>query len=142
MRRLYSQELASKIEKDVCHLSTSLDVTAEVVRTQECAAGNLVADIMLKEMSCDCAIVNAGVLRANLVYLPGTLKIKDILDILPMEDIVVSVLIKGWRPALGLVVGGGGSEKTVPVHGRHSHSPPTALVLPATGGQPLTAVDP
>jgi hypothetical protein len=50
---------------------------------------------MLKEMSCDCAIVNAGVLRANLVYLPGTLKIKDILDILPMEDIVVSVLIKG-----------------------------------------------
>jgi 5'-nucleotidase len=91
----YDKELQSKINKEVCRLGRELDVMAEVVRTQECAAGNLVADIMRKEMMCDCAIVNSGVLRANLVYIPGVLKIKDILDILPMEDIVVSVLIKG-----------------------------------------------
>lgn len=67
----------------------------ETVRTQEAPAGNWIADIMREEMACDCAIVNSGVMRANLVYLPGVLKLKDILDILPMEDIVVSMLVPG-----------------------------------------------
>jgi len=91
----YEKELVGKINKDLCRLTRELDVMTEVVRTQEVAAGNLIADIMKKEMHCDCAMVNSGVLRANLVYMPGVLKVKDILDILPMEDIVVSLLIKG-----------------------------------------------
>lgn len=89
------QELAGKLGKEVCRLTRELDVMCETVRTQEAPAGNWIADIMREEMACDCAIVNSGVMRANLVYLPGVLKLKDILDILPMEDIVVSMLVPG-----------------------------------------------
>lgn len=43
---------------------------------------------------------------SNLVYLPGVLKLKDILDILPMEDIVVSLLVSGVGDANSSLVGG------------------------------------
>jgi len=91
----HDKDLAVKLNKDLCRLTRELDVMCETVRTQESAAGNWIADIMREEMSCDLAIVNSGVMRANLVYLPGVLKLKDILDILPMEDIVVSLLVSG-----------------------------------------------
>eukprot|EP00667_Euglena_gracilis_P001460 EG_transcript_1460 len=92
----YDKELAGKLGKEVCRVTRELDVMCETVRTQEAPAGNWIADIMREEMACDCAIVNSGVMRANLVYLPGVLKLKDILDILPMEDIVVSMLVPGF----------------------------------------------
>eukprot|EP00906_Rhabdomonas_costata_P011405 RCo016233 len=91
----FEQDLLEKFDKDLCRLGCQLDVVPNTVRTGECAVGNFIADIMREEMKADCAVLNSGLLRANILYLPGILKIKDLLDIIPMEDIVVSMKIKG-----------------------------------------------
>ena len=92
----FEEKMREKIEKEICHLDTVLDVMTSTVRTRESAMGNLVADIMREHCRAECAMVNAGVLRAGVVYNPPTtLTIKDLLDIAPIEDVVVCVELTG-----------------------------------------------
>ena len=55
-----------------------------------------VADAMRKEMGAEVGVLNSGVLRAEVMYASGTIiTVKDVLDILPIEDIVLSIQLKG-----------------------------------------------
>ena len=87
--------LQERLSDVVCNIECELDVSSAFVRTRECAIGNIAADAMRLALGTDCAVFNSGALRADLLYDPGVVTIKDVLDILPMEDSVASVRIRG-----------------------------------------------
>eukprot|EP01059_Diplonema_ambulator_P006430 TRINITY_DN16133_c1_g1_i2.p1 TRINITY_DN16133_c1_g1~~TRINITY_DN16133_c1_g1_i2.p1 ORF type:complete len:984 (+),score=272.86 TRINITY_DN16133_c1_g1_i2:2-2953(+) len=91
----FEGSLKEKIGKELCHLECHMDITTEAVRTAECGMGNLICDIMREHCEADCAFVNSGILRADVVYHPSPLSIKDLLDIIPIEDVVVCVEATG-----------------------------------------------
>eukprot|EP00755_Sulcionema_specki_P022013 Sspe_Gene.75476::Locus_47157_Transcript_1_1_Confidence_1.000_Length_3309::g.75476::m.75476/K01081/E3.1.3.5; 5'-nucleotidase len=91
----FDTSMSEKIGKEICHLECQLDVTTETVRTAECGMGNFVTDVMRDQMEADCAFVNSGILRADVVYYPAPLTLKDLLDMIPIEDVVVLVEITG-----------------------------------------------
>ena len=101
----FENSLADKICKEICHLDCEMDISTSHVRTEESGMGNLIADIMKEHCEADCAFVNAGVMRADVVYNAGPITIKDLLDITPIEDIVVSVEITGAQ-LLGAIENG------------------------------------
>eukprot|EP01064_Diplonema_japonicum_P014302 TRINITY_DN2189_c1_g1_i1.p1 TRINITY_DN2189_c1_g1~~TRINITY_DN2189_c1_g1_i1.p1 ORF type:complete len:1007 (+),score=207.49 TRINITY_DN2189_c1_g1_i1:136-3156(+) len=91
----FEESLKGKIGKELCHLECHMDITTETVRTSESGMGNLITDIMRDHCDADCAFVNSGILRADVVYHPSPMSIKDLLDIIPIEDVVVCVEVTG-----------------------------------------------
>lgn len=75
-----------------------LDSRRNIVRTEEAAIGNLVADAMRAETGADVAITNGGGIRADKQYAPGAvLTRKDILTELPFGNVTVLTEIMGQR---------------------------------------------
>ncbi|KAJ9449318.1 Trifunctional nucleotide phosphoesterase protein YfkN [Diplonema papillatum] len=93
----YEQGLQGKLSKEICFLESEMDITTETVRTAESGMGNMICDIMRDHTNAECAFVNSGILRADVVYHPGALTIKDLLDIVPIEDVIVSVNCTGQQ---------------------------------------------
>mgnify|MGYP006274793977 FL=1 len=84
----------------VGHSTSSLDLRAEILRRQEAAAGNLVADAFqhaLADAGAQLAVVNAGAIRAGDpcsnadVLLPGPLHLDTLANMLPFGDELVLV---------------------------------------------------
>lgn len=77
----------------------------------ECNLGNLVVDVMrhfldfILDRPLDCAIVNGGTLRSDMVHKSGMLTKRDLLSILPMMDEVAVVEITGKELLRALEVG-------------------------------------
>eukprot|EP00906_Rhabdomonas_costata_P004932 RCo007399 len=104
----FEDYLSEKLSTPLCHISDDLDVITASVRTRESSIGNIVADAMRKEMSADVALLNSGSLRADVVYPAGSLiTVKDVLDIFPVEDVVIKISLQGsdLRAALESGVG-------------------------------------
>ena len=73
-----------------------LDSRRNIVRSEESAMGNLIADAMRAAAKADVAITNGGGIRADRVYAAGTvLTRKDILSELPFGNVTVLTEVKG-----------------------------------------------
>lgn len=74
-------------------MNVELEGRFSYVRTQETNLGNFITDIMLEAVNADCAILNSGTLRSDLLHPQGEFKMKDLKKILPYldENVVVSV---------------------------------------------------
>merc|ERR1740120_300462 len=48
--------------------------------------GNFVTDVMLKGMKADLALLNSGTLRADAIIEAGPIRMRDLVNILPMLD--------------------------------------------------------
>ncbi|KAG9596898.1 Metallo-dependent phosphatase, partial [Aureobasidium melanogenum] len=59
--------------------------------------GNFISDLMRYYYDTDCAIIAGGTIRADMVYPPGILRLKDIVDCFPFEDPVVVIKVKGQQ---------------------------------------------
>ncbi|KAK6006835.1 hypothetical protein QM012_005843 [Aureobasidium pullulans] len=59
--------------------------------------GNFVSDLMRYYYGTDCAMIAGGTIRADMVYPPGILRLKDIVDCFPFEDPVVVIKVKGQQ---------------------------------------------
>lgn len=72
------------------------DTRSEAVRQHETEIGNLVSDILLHaHPGSDVALVCGGTLRSETVYPPGPVLLKDLVAILPFDDPVVVLALKG-----------------------------------------------
>jgi 5'-nucleotidase / UDP-sugar diphosphatase len=88
--------LSNKLDTEVGLVALELDSRTAVVRSQECAIGDLVADAIRAVTHADIAITNGGGIRANKQYPVGTkLTRKDILTELPFGNTTVLVEITG-----------------------------------------------
>jgi len=63
--------MSTKLEDILGEFHVDLDGRFETVRTQESNLGNFVTDIMLASCNGDCALVNSGTLRSELVFQDG-----------------------------------------------------------------------
>jgi 5'-nucleotidase / UDP-sugar diphosphatase len=103
----YSQKVDSVM--DIRIGETGVDLDGENVRRRETNLGNLVADILREVSGADAAIINGGGIRTSLNH--GEIKIRDIYSILPFDNYVVSIRLKGKQIREALEHGFSGIEE-------------------------------
>ncbi len=92
----YEAGLAQIFDLEIATLAAPLDSRTPVVRGEEAAIGNLVADAVRKASSAEIAIVNGGGIRGNRLYPIGTkLKRRDIVEELPFGNKTVAASVSG-----------------------------------------------
>ncbi|THY42898.1 5'-nucleotidase [Aureobasidium pullulans] len=96
MDKLFSS-LQGKLQKVIGYTAVPLDARFATVRASESNMGNFVSDLMRFYYNTDCAMLVGGTIRADTVYPPGILRLKDIVDCFPFEDPVVVIRVKGQQ---------------------------------------------
>ena len=92
----YETELSKELDIEIATLAASLDSRTGVIRTQETAIGNLIADAIRASTGAQLAITNAGGIRANKQYAAGhKLTRRDVLSELPFGNATIMVQITG-----------------------------------------------
>lgn len=89
-------------KKPLCITKTPFDCRSDKVRLEESAIGNFFTDIMREAYSGSAAGVTAeiglscgGTIRGDSIYGPGEITLGDVLDILPFEDPIVLIELRG-----------------------------------------------
>jgi 2',3'-cyclic-nucleotide 2'-phosphodiesterase (5'-nucleotidase family) len=92
----YEAALAQVFDLEIATLATPLDSRSQVVRTEEAAIGNLVADALREVAGAEIAIVNGGGIRGNRLYPVGTkLRRRDIIEELPFGNKTIVARVSG-----------------------------------------------
>jgi len=92
----YETELSKELDIEIGTLAAPLDSRTGVIRTQETAIGNLIADAIKAATGAQLAITNAGGIRANKQYPAGhKLTRRDVLSELPFGNATSMVEIAG-----------------------------------------------
>ncbi|CAF0939692.1 unnamed protein product [Brachionus calyciflorus] len=89
----YLENINKELEQILGYMNTELEGRFSYIRTQETNLGNFITDIMLSALNADCAILNSGTLRSDLLHPTGEFKVRDLKKILPYldENVVISV---------------------------------------------------
>lgn len=88
--------LSAELDRVVFTLPTEMESTKAVVRTEEAAIGNLIADAIRAATEADVAMVNSGSIRGNKVYPAGhAFTYRDILSELPFGNTTVMIEVSG-----------------------------------------------
>lgn len=94
----FQAELDKELNVEVGKTAGPLDSRRAIVRSQEAAIGNLIADAMREAVGADIAITNGGGIRADKEYAAGSaLTRRDILSELPFGNTTVLVELKGQQ---------------------------------------------
>lgn len=94
--RVYETQLAKTFDVEIATLKAPLDSRTEIVRSRECAIGNLFADAIRRASGAELAIINGGGIRGNTIYPIGAqMTRRDILDELPFGNKTVVTTISG-----------------------------------------------
>ncbi|HEY8564498.1 MAG TPA: bifunctional UDP-sugar hydrolase/5'-nucleotidase [Beijerinckiaceae bacterium] len=89
-------DLSKELDVEIGSTATELDSRSAIVRSQEAAIGNLVADAIKVSTGADVAITNGGGIRANKQYPAGArLTRRDILSELPFGNATSMVAVTG-----------------------------------------------
>jgi 2',3'-cyclic-nucleotide 2'-phosphodiesterase (5'-nucleotidase family) len=92
----YQKQLDNELNVVIGKTTNGLDSRRNVVRSQEAAIGNLIADAMRDVTGADVAIMNGGGIRADKEYAAGSdITRKDILTELPFGNVTVMVELTG-----------------------------------------------
>jgi len=92
----YESQLSKELDQKVGDLAAPLDSRTELVRTNETAIGNLIADAMRKATGADVALTNGGGIRGNRLYPQGTQWTRrDVLTELPFGNKLVTIAMTG-----------------------------------------------
>ncbi|CAE8582482.1 unnamed protein product, partial [Polarella glacialis] len=79
-------KLGASMDEVIGYTAVDLDCRFSAIRTQETNIGNLVTDIMRKALKADLAVLNSGTLRADSILETGEIKVRDLVNMLPMLD--------------------------------------------------------
>jgi len=89
----YKKQLPGK--KVLAFSKEALDCRAKTLRTQEAAAGNLIADIIREQFKTDIAFQNGGGLRGDRIIPSGNITTEDIDLMLPFENNISILTLTG-----------------------------------------------
>jgi len=93
---VYRKDLDADLNVAIGTSTEPLDSRKAILRTQEAAIGNLIADALRAETGADAAIINGGGVRGNKQYPAGTeLTRRDILTELPFGNRTVKLAVTG-----------------------------------------------
>mmetsp|Transcript_27819 Transcript_27819/g.47100 ORF Transcript_27819/g.47100 Transcript_27819/m.47100 type:complete len:669 (-) Transcript_27819:178-2184(-) len=90
-----SAETDKKFSVVMGRIECDLDCSFEVVRKEECAVGNFLADLIRQAYGCDIGYMVGGGIRSNQVFPKGPFTFKDIMSVLPFQDPCGVVRITG-----------------------------------------------
>ncbi len=94
----YKADLGKELDVSVGKTEGALDSRRNMVRTQETAMGNLIADAMRDAVGADIAITNGGGIRGDKQYAAGSeITRRDILTELPFGNITVMAEVTGQQ---------------------------------------------
>ena len=94
----FKAELDKELNVVIGKTEGPLDSRRNVVRTQEAAIGNLIADAMRDAVGADIAITNGGGIRADKEYAAGSdITRKDVLSELPFGNVTVMTEVTGQQ---------------------------------------------
>lgn len=88
-------KLGSSMDKVLGETACDLDSRFAAIRTQETNVGNFVTDVMRKALNADLAVLNSGTLRADAIIEKGPVKMRDLVNLLPMLDEVCLLQMTG-----------------------------------------------
>lgn len=91
----YRAELEEELDEVIGETEVPLDARRETVRTRESNLGNFVADAMRAETDADLALMNGGGIRSDILYEPGELTKRTVVDVLPFPNDVVMLEVTG-----------------------------------------------
>ena len=75
----------------LCDLETRFDK----IRNSEQNVGNFIADVIRLDTESDCALINTGTFRSNLLFPSGIMKMGDLRLILPYADLILQLELTG-----------------------------------------------
>jgi 5'-nucleotidase / UDP-sugar diphosphatase len=105
-------DLDSSLNVEIGSTTGAIDSRRNVVRGEESAMGNLIADALLNATSADITIINGGGIRADRTYDAGTmLTRRDILTELPFGNVTVLTTLSGKQVVAALENGFSQVEK-------------------------------
>jgi 5'-nucleotidase len=87
--------LLTELAKPVGSTSVTLDARSLESRTRETNVGDFVADAFRKATTADIGFMNGGSIRADNVFGPGKLTMRDVLSILPFKNKLVKIEVTG-----------------------------------------------
>ncbi|CCO28936.1 Trifunctional nucleotide phosphoesterase protein YfkN Includes: RecName: Full=2',3'-cyclic-nucleotide 2'-phosphodiesterase/3'-nucleotidase [Rhizoctonia solani AG-1 IB] len=97
--------VSSTLSEPICHTLTEWNAKSDLVRTDESALGDWMADVLrhaYDDALCvkgggpaDGVLICGGTLRGDSVYGPGDITLGDLLEILPFEDPIVVQALDG-----------------------------------------------
>jgi len=88
--------LAKDLTATLMRTETPLDSRTQIVRSQECAIGNLFADAIRQATGADIALLNGGGIRGNRLYEAGSLlTLGNIVEELPFENKTLVLPVTG-----------------------------------------------
>jgi 2',3'-cyclic-nucleotide 2'-phosphodiesterase (5'-nucleotidase family) len=94
--KAYEDMLSKELDVEIATLAAPLDSRSAVVRGQEAAIGNLIADALRDKTGAEVAIVNGGGIRAGRQYPVGyKLTRRDVLAELPFGNRTATTTISG-----------------------------------------------
>ena len=94
----FTAQLDESLNVEIGVTTGALDSRRNVVRGEESAMGNLIADAMRAAVAADIAITNGGGIRADREYAAGTLLTRrDILTELPFGNVTVMTEVTGQQ---------------------------------------------
>lgn len=76
---------------------TALDATVEGVRTRESNLGDLTCSVMRLRFGTELCLIAGGTFRSGRMYGPGEITIKDILNVFPFSDPMVTIRMTGRK---------------------------------------------
>lgn len=91
----YEAKLSAELDKPLGTTAVELDSLNRHVRTHETNLGNLIADACREWAKADVAIFNGGSIRANTTFAVGPLTKRDVISILPFQNLVVKIEVTG-----------------------------------------------
>ena len=108
----YNAELDQNLNVPIGVTTAPMDSRKTIVRSQEAAIGNLIADALREAVNADVAIINGGGIRGNRTYEAGTsLTRRDILRELPFGNRTVKLELSGADLLAALENGVSGVEE-------------------------------
>jgi 5'-nucleotidase len=87
--------LLKSLEQPVGRTDVELEIRSAVVRTRETNMGDFVADAFRQATGSDVALVNGGSIRPDIIIDAGVLTKRDVLSILPFNNKVLKLQLKG-----------------------------------------------
>lgn len=91
----YQDQLAKDLEVVIGETTVTLDARNQMVRQQEAALGNYIADVMRAAVEADVAITNGGGIRTNALFPVGPIRRRDVFAWLPFGNVIVKSAVRG-----------------------------------------------
>ena len=93
----YGERLGRELDTVVGRTATPLDARRAPLRTRETNVGDFVADAMRAHLKTDVALMNGGGIRSDRIVPVGPLTRRDVVSLVPFNNVVVVLEMTGAR---------------------------------------------